>query len=197
MPNRGRYQRAFLEVTLPVLDLRYYRATYQFQQFIPVTNKITLGSNAEIAWGGGYAGKPYPLFKNFYAGGIGSVRGFDGGSLGPRDSLGNPTGGTRRMNWSLELLAPMPGADRTLRALTFIDVGQVWNADTPVRLNDLRASTGIGIAWISPMGPLKLCYAIPLRRESNDRLQRFQFQIGTGFLLASLKSAMAETAPRL
>lgn len=181
VPNRGRYQRAFLEATLPVLDLRYYRLTYQFQQFVPVTNKVTFGSNLELAAGGGFGGKPYPLFKNFYAGGIGSVRGFDGGSLGPRDSLGNPTGGTRRINGALEMLAPLPGGDRTLRVLAFVDAGQVWNADQTVRLNDLRSSTGIGIAWISPIGPLKLSYAIPLRRESNDRLQRFQFQIGTGF----------------
>jgi outer membrane protein insertion porin family len=181
VPNRGRYQRAFLEVTLPVLDLRYFRATYQFQQFVPVTNKITFGANAELAWGGGFSGKEYPLFKNFYAGGIGSVRGFDAGSLGPRDNLGNPTGGTRRINGSLEMLAPLPGADRTLRALAFLDGGQVWNAEQTVRFGDLRWSSGFGIAWVSPIGPLKLSYAIPLRREANDRLQRFQFQIGTGF----------------
>jgi outer membrane protein insertion porin family len=181
VPNRGRYQRAFLEATLPTLDLRYYRLTYQFQQFIPLTNKVTFATNAELGWGGGFGGKAYPLFKNFYAGGIGSVRGFDGGSLGPRDSVGNPTGGTRRLNGSLETLVPLPGADRTLRALAFIDAGQVWNSEQTVRLNDLRASAGIGIAWISPIGPLKLSYALPLRREPDDRLQRFQFQIGTGF----------------
>src|SRR5262249_53962469 len=172
---------AFLEVSLPVLDLKYYRATYQLQQFVPVTNKITFGSNAELATGGGYGGKPYPLFKNFYAGGIGSVRGFEAGSLGPRDSLGNPTGGTRRFNSSFEVLAPLPGADRTLRVLSFVDLGQVWNAQQTVRLSDLRSSAGFGIAWISPIGPLKLSYALPLRREPGDRLQRFQFQIGTGF----------------
>ena len=181
VPNRGRYQRAFLEVTLPLLDLRYYRATYQFQQFVPITNKITFATNTELAVGGGFNGKPYPLFKNFYAGGIGSVRGFEAGSLGPRDSLGNPTGGTRRINGSLEVLAPLPGADRTLRALTFLDAGQVWNVEQTVSLRDLRASVGFGIAWVSPIGPLKLSYAFPLRKEANDRLQRFQFQIGTGF----------------
>jgi len=181
VPNRGRYQRAFLEITLPVLDLRYYRATYQFQQFIPVTNKITFGTNAEVGWGGGFGGKPYPLFKNFYAGGIGSVRGFEGGTLGPRDSLGNPTGGTRRINGAMELAAPLPGADRTLRALAFVDTGQVWNSLQTVRLSELRWSTGFGIAWVSPIGPLKLSFAVPLRHEPTDRLQRFQFQIGTGF----------------
>ena len=81
----------------------------------------------------------------------------------------------------MELLAPLPGADRTLRALAFLDTGQVWSSQQTVRLGELRWSTGFGIAWVSPIGPLKLSYAIPLRREVNDRLQRFQFQIGTGF----------------
>ncbi len=181
VPTRGRYQRAFLETALPVLDLRYYRATYQYQQFMPLTKNLTLAFNGELGYGGGYDGKAYPIFKNFYAGGIGSVRGFDGGSLGPRDALGDPTGGTRRINGSLEMLAPLPGADRTLRALAFIDTGQVWGQEQDVRLGELRASYGLGVAWISPIGPLKLSYAIPLRREPRDRLQRFQFQIGTGF----------------
>lgn len=181
VPTRGRYQRAFLEVGTPALDLQYYRLTYQYQQFMPLTSRFTLAFNGEVGVGGGYQGKSYPLFKNFYAGGIGSVRGFDGGSLGPRDALGDPLGGTRRINGSVEALLPLPGADRTLRALAFVDAGQVWGAGEPVRLGDLRYSAGIGIAWISPIGPLKLSYAYPLKTEPLDRTQRFQFQIGTGF----------------
>ncbi len=181
VPTRGRYQRAFLEVGTPALDLQYYRLTYQYQQFAPLTPRFTLAFNGEVGVGAGYGGKSYPLFKNFYAGGIGSVRGFDGGSLGPRDALGDPLGGTRRINGSVEALLPLPGADRTLRALAFVDAGQVWGAGEPVRLGDLRYSAGIGIAWISPIGPLKLSYAYPLKTEPLDRTQRFQFQIGTGF----------------
>jgi outer membrane protein insertion porin family len=181
VPTRGRYQRAFLEVGTPALDLQYYRLTYQYQQFMPLTTRFTLAFNGEVGVGGGYSGKAYPLFKNFYAGGIGSVRGYDGGSLGPRDALGDPLGGTRRINGSVEALLPLPGADRTLRALAFVDAGQVWGAGQPVRFGDLRYSAGIGIAWISPIGPLKLSYAYPLKTEPLDRTQRFQFQIGTGF----------------
>ncbi len=181
VPTRGRYQRAFLEVGTPALDLQYYRLTYQYQRFMPLTTRFTLAFNGEAGVGGGYRGKAYPLFKNFYAGGIGSVRGYDGGSLGPRDAGGDPLGGTRRVNGSVEALLPLPGADRTLRALAFVDAGQVWGPDQPIRFGDLRYSAGIGIAWVSPIGPLKLSYAYPLKREPLDRLQRFQFQIGTGF----------------
>ena len=209
VPQRGTYHRAFAEVGLPALDLQYYRASYQYQRFWPLFARMTLGLNTEVGYGDGYQGDPYPFFKNFYAGGIGSVRGYEGGSLGPRDLAGNPLGGNRRFNLSLEALVPLPGADRTLRALAFVDMGQVWGqnvlcpdgsnpnlfanvAQCPtvglpiyenqrIDLGDLRYSIGLGIAWISPLGPLKLSYAYPVNDKPGDRLQRFQFQIGTGF----------------
>jgi outer membrane protein insertion porin family len=180
-PTRGRYQRAFFEVGTPALDLQYYKATYQFQQFEPLTSKFTLAFNAQAGYGDGYGSRPYPLFKNFYAGGIGSVRGFEAGTLGPRDSNGDPLGGTKEFNGAIEALAPLPGADRSLRALFFVDSGDVWGSSEPVHFSDLRYSVGGGIAWISPIGPLKLSLATPVRHQPQDRVQRFQFQIGTGF----------------
>ena len=180
-PSRGRFQRAFLEVGTPVLDLEYYKATYQIQQFVPLTNKLTLASNGQAGYGGGYGGKDFPLFKNFYVGGIGSVRGFYAGSLGPRDINGNPLGGVKEVNGSLELQSQLPGADRSLQGLVFLDSGYVWAEGAAVHFGDLRAAAGVGIAWISPIGPLKLSLAQPIRYQSIDRTQRFQFQIGTGF----------------
>jgi len=180
-PSRGRYQRAYAEATFPTLDLRYWRTTYQIQQYLPLTSKITLAFNGAADWGGAYDGKSYPLFKNYYAGGIGTVRGFAPGSLGPRDTNGDPLGGNRMLTGSIEAQAPLPGADRSLRALCFFDSGQVWGPDQSVRFADLRYSFGCGIAWISPIGPLKISLATPLKRQPEDRTQRFQFQIGTGF----------------
>lgn len=181
VPTRGRYLRANAEVGTPAMDLQYYKLTAQFQQFLPLSTRWTVGFNAEAGMGNDYNGKPFPIFKNFYAGGLGSVRGFDGGSLGPRDTTGDPLGGNRKLIGSIEMLAPLPGADRTLRGLFFADAGQVWGPGESVMLGDLRASVGMGVAWISPVGPLKLSIAFPVRKETGDRLQRFQFQIGTGF----------------
>ncbi len=180
-PSRGRFQRAFLEVGTPVLDLEYYKATYQIQQFLPLTNKLTLAANGQAGYGGGYGGKDFPLFKNFYVGGIGSVRGFYAGSLGPRDINNNPLGGVKEVNGSIEFQSQLPGADRSLQALVFLDSGYVWAEGAAVNFGDLRAAAGVGIAWISPIGPLKLSLAQPVRYTSIDRVQRFQFQIGTGF----------------
>ena len=161
---------------------------------------MTLAFNGEIGYGDGYNDDPYPFFKNYYVGGIGSVRGFETASLGPRDLEGNPLGGNRRLNFSIEGYVPVPGADRTLRGLMFLDAGQVWGQvpriengqvvlvnGTPafeneqLSLSHLRYSIGVGIAWISPLGPLKISYAYPLNRKPEDRIQQFQFQIGTGF----------------
>jgi outer membrane protein insertion porin family len=181
VPTRGRYVRFITEIGTPALDLQYYKATAQYQQFLPLTPRWTVAFNGEVGAGNKYGDKPFPIFKNYYAGGLGSVRGFENGSLGPLDVSGSPLGGNRKLAGSMEVLTPLPGADRTLRALSFIDVGQVWGIGQPIKLGDMRASYGLGVAWISPLGPLKLSYAIPLRREEGDRLQRFQFQIGTGF----------------
>jgi len=180
-PQRGRFQRAFLEVGTPGLDLQYYKLTYQYQQFQPLTNKFTLAFNGQAGYGGGYDGKQFPLFKNFYVGGIGSVRGYQAGTLGPRDINGDPLGGLKEVNGSIEALATLPGADRSLRGLFFVDSGYVWGDGQAIHLGDLRAAAGAGLAWISPIGPLKLSLAQPFRNQAGDRIQRFQFQIGTGF----------------
>ena len=128
-------------------------------------------------------GNIYPLFKNFYAGGIGSVRGFSQSSLGPRDPVDNvPLGGQTRLVGSAEFIFPLPGTgnDRSFRSFVFLDVGNVFSAGQ-IDLSTMRASTGIGLNWASPIGPMKIGFGFPLRRQEGDRLQRMQFQIGSGF----------------
>jgi len=124
------------------------------------------------------------VFKNFYAGGIGSVRGYYGSSLGVVDPVNlDALGGASRMIGNAELQMPFPGQgkDRSLRWFGFLDGGQVYREGEKMRLSELRFSTGLGISWISPVGPLKLSYAKPLNAKYGDRLERFQFQMGTGF----------------
>jgi outer membrane protein insertion porin family len=153
---------------------------------------MTLAVNGEVNYGDGLSGDPFPIFKNFYAGGIGSVRGFAAGTLnvsGTRASTDAlfrlPIGGSARLIGNAELQFPFPGTgvDRSLRWFTFLDAGQVWNPTEGenIRLADMRYSTGIGISWISPVGPLKLSLAYPINDKPGDYVQRFQFQLGTGF----------------
>ena len=182
VPTKGWYQRVNGDWGAGG-DVRYVRAVYQLQNYIALNRQYTIGLNSEFGFGKGMSGQPYPVLKNFYSGGLGSVRGFEQGSLGPRYDNGAARGGAKKITLNGELSAPFPGAgnDRTLRLFGFVDAGNVFAAGEPIRIQELRASTGVGISWISPMGPLRLALANPLRRQSEDRIQRFQFQIGTAF----------------
>jgi outer membrane protein insertion porin family len=194
-PTRGRYQR--VNADLSVLgDMTYAKVNAQYQQYFPLlTGKFTLGLNGEVGVGYGIMGKPFPVFKNFYGGGLGSVRVFEQNSLGSTDVTGSSNGGTKRLNLNAELYFPVPGTgnDKSLRIFAFADAGNVWRANQGSvtdldrargytgTLSDLRASAGVGLSWISPVGPLKMSYGTPLRSFSGDKIQRFQFQIGTAF----------------
>ncbi|MDO8448027.1 MAG: outer membrane protein assembly factor BamA [Rhodoferax sp.] len=185
-PNSGRFQRANAEWSVAG-DARYLRATYQYQEFFPINKQLTAAFNGEVGWGVAAGDRPYPVFKNFYGGGLGSVRGFEQGSLGPHDVGGTVVGGTRKFNLNAELLAPFPGAgnDRTLRMYAFLDVGAVSGPDGGLAINananSLRSSVGVGISWISPVGPLRLAFAKPIKKFDGDKIQTMQFQIGTTF----------------
>lgn len=187
-PTKGTVNRVVGELGLPAGNLgtlHYYRATFQHQQFIPViARNYTLLLNGEFGIAGGYGGKPLPFFKNYYAGGIGSVRGYDTSSLGPIDpATDTRLGGTRRLVFNAELLVPMPGMglDKSVRLGAFIDGGQVWGQGQKISTGDLRYSTGVSLVWSSPLGPLKFSFANPLNRRADDKVQRLQFQMGTTF----------------
>ncbi|CAN5844525.1 outer membrane protein assembly factor BamA [soil metagenome] len=179
-PSIGRYQRANFELSA-LGSFKYYRAIYNHQYFTPVYRSVILALNGEFDYGHGLGGKPYPLFKNFYAGGIGSVRGYDSSTLGSKDPNGDSLGGASRLLGNVELQVPFPGADKSLRWFTFFDVGNVFDEGQKIRLTDLRSSAGIGISWISPVGPLKLSFGKALNAKPEDKKQSFQFQMGTGF----------------
>jgi len=186
-PTRGTYQKAGIEVSVPGGDLTYYRASYQLQQFVPLNSKFTLMLNGEIGYGDGYSNTvDLPFYKNFYAGGVTSVRGYKASSLGPVyvDTTTNETyriGGNRRVIGNAELLWSIPGMEKNLRMGWFFDAGQVYGKGENMSISDLRYSTGISAAWISPIGPLKFSYGIPLNKQDGDRVESFQFQLGTTF----------------
>jgi outer membrane protein insertion porin family len=181
-PTSGRYQRAVGEVGV-LADAKYVRGNYQFQQFVPLNKQFTFAFNGEVGWGKGLSGNPFPVFKNFYSGGLGSVRGFDQGTLGPRDVTGSVIGGPKKITLNTEIITPFPGAgnDRSLRMFGFVDAGNVYGENEKFSASALRASAGIGLSWISPIGPLRLAAAVPVRKFAGDRIQKLQFQIGTTF----------------
>lgn len=186
-PTTGTIAKAGVELAIPPGSLEYYKLTTQYQRYWAMTPKLTLLSNIELGYADSLGGTEYPFFKNFYAGGINSVRGYDTGSLGPVDKdpeYGTQRlGGTRRIVGTLEVLFPMPGSglDKSVRLGTFIDGGQVWGADQRVALGDLRFSAGMSLTWSSPMGPLKFSLGIPLNKQDGDKTQPLQFTMGQVF----------------
>ncbi|MCY0386307.1 outer membrane protein assembly factor BamA [Robbsia sp. Bb-Pol-6] len=184
IPSRGYYTRANLEIGTPLGSSKYLKLDLQQQYYYSFARGFVLGLNGQFGYGKGLGGDPYPIFENYFAGGIGSVRGYEPSSLGPRDaSTGDPIGGAKLLVGNVELTFPLPGTgyDRTLRVFTFMDAGNVWGDSQNINFGDLRYGYGLGLAWISPIGPLKISLGFPLVKKEGDKYQKFQFQIGTAF----------------
>ncbi len=179
-PTKGTLQRAFGEVGLPGASLQYFKTNYQYQRYFPLSRDYTLLLNGEAGYGDGYDDRPLPFFKNFFAGGVNSVRGYRSSTIGPKDSNGDTRGGSSRLVGNTEFLFPFPGLqnDRSVRLSVFFDAGMIadkFDADA------FRYSTGLGLFWSSPFGPLKISVAAPLNADSLDRKQAFQFTFGGAF----------------
>ncbi|MEK6349639.1 MAG: outer membrane protein assembly factor BamA [Burkholderia sp.] len=185
IPSKGYMLQANAEYGTPIATTTYVKSDVQAQYYYSFARGFILGLNFQGGYGKGLEGKPYPIFKNYYAGGIGSVRGYESSSLGPRDATtGDPIGGSKMLVGNIELTVPLPGTgyDRTLRVFTFVDGGNVWGSEgNSVGANGLRYSYGAGLEWISPIGPLKLDLGFPIVKHTGDQYQKFQFQIGTSF----------------
>jgi len=162
-------------------DLQYYRLGFVQQYYVPLTRTFTFFAGIDVGFAEGYSDKPLPFFKNYYAGGPGSVRGYSSLSLGPTDAFGTVLGGNRKLTGGMEILFPVPGAqqDKSLRLSWFLDGGNVFF--NRYQLSELRYSTGLAFSWSSPFGPLRLSFAQPLNAESTDHVQRLQFTFGTAF----------------
>ena len=183
IPSEGSLEQLSAEVGTPVGDLTFYRVYGQYQKYHSFSKGNILSFNGEVGYGEAYGNKPFPITKNYYVGGIGSVRGYAPGSLGPQyynSLIGayQPTGGQSKIVTNIEYTFPIPGSgvDKTLRLFTFVDGGNAFGTNINLVL---RYSYGIGLSWISPLGPLKFSYGIPIKTQPTDNIQRLQFQVGT------------------
>lgn len=185
IPSEGSLQQLSAEVGTPVGDLTFYRLFGQYQKYHSFSKANILSFNGEIGYGEAYGNKPFPITKNYFVGGIGSVRGYAPGSLGPQYynyivGANQPTGGQSKIVTNVEYTFPVPGSgvDKTLRLFTFVDGGNAFGENINLVL---RYSYGLGLSWISPLGPLKFSYGIPYKSQPTDNIQRLQFQVGTAF----------------
>lgn len=182
-PTAGKNLRLSLEATVPGSDLEYYRVNLDSSIYFPITRRAALKFGLGVGYGDGYGdedqlGGQLPFFKNYFAGGSSSVRGFEARSLGPRDTseFPQPFGGSKRVLFNASLLLPVGKGALDKRLSLFVDGGQVFEED--IELDEMRFSAGIGFNWISPVGPLSISYAIPLNEEDGDEIEKFQFSVG-------------------
>jgi outer membrane protein insertion porin family len=192
-PTKGVLQRLTAEVSLPVLDLQYYKVDYKQTWYKEIYNGYIFMLNGEIGYADTYDNENFPFFKNYYMGGVNSVRGYQNATLGPRGVDSNTgrefaIGGTKRLLGNAEFFFPVPGMKDSgqFRMSAFVDAGNVWGPNElgvsdSYSLGDLRYSAGIGASWISPFGPLKVVFAKALNSEPGDDTQTIQFQMGQQF----------------
>lgn len=187
-PNRGTLQRLTAEVGLPGLDLEYYKLQYRHAWYKDIFKNVVVMVNGELGYADSYGDGNYPFFKNFFAGGVNSVRGYENGSLGPRDfdpATGNnfTVGGTKRIVGNAEIFVPVPliKDSGNFRLSAFMDAGRTFGQDESVEFGELRASAGLGVSWFSPFGPLKIVFAQPINDDEQDDTETIQFQFGQQF----------------
>ena len=179
-PTKGTFQSLSAELALPGGDLEFYKISYKQQRYIRFSKKLSLLMRGEIAYGDGYGNsQSLPFFKNYFAGGVKSVRGYDDNSLGPR-SGGEPVGGNLKTVGAVELLFPPPFADdaQSVRMSAFFDAGNVFAGVDSFSIKQLRGSVGLSMQWLSPVGPLVFSFASPINDRANDDTQVFQFSLG-------------------
>jgi outer membrane protein insertion porin family len=191
-PRKGELRRANAEVSTPGLDIQIYKITLQESWYKDLTKDLTVMLNGQFGYANGYGGKEFPFFKNFYVGGVNTVRGYRQGSIGPNCLQGGgdcltPTniflGGNKQIIANAELFMPVPFIknNNQFRLSAFIDAGNVYGVDESITLSTIRYSAGMGVMWVSPFGPLKIVYALPFNNQSTDRTESIQFQMGQQF----------------
>lgn len=184
-PTKGYLQRVSAEVSVPGSNLEYYRLIYLASAYFPLTHNITYKLDGELGWGHGY-GKTsqLPFYKNFYAGGSSSVRGYRANTLGPVDPIsGQPIGGSSRALVNTEVQFPIPGMkdNKSTRLSVFVDGGMVYQPGQRPDVGQFRYSAGMAFNWYSPIAPLSFSWAQPLNNKPGDQIEHFQFTLGTTF----------------
>lgn len=195
-PTAGQYHSLSASVAVPGGDLTYVRGEYDGEFYLPVSKMFTLQAHGNVgqikAYGdtrSDHSGVSQyydgvPPFLNYFTGGIRSVRGYEDYSLGPRDNNNDPMGGTFKINGGLALYSPLPFLTEqreSLRMSLFWDVGNAYRDIDDFEVDTLRQSVGVGLSWISPVGPLMFSFAQPINDEPDDRTQTFQFSVGASF----------------
>lgn len=195
-------------ITIPGSDNKYYKLSADFRNYLPLNreHKWIISTKLGVYYANGFGGKRLPFYQTYSAGGIGSLRGFAYGAIGPKAIYLNKEGQFANMNGdivggnamalaSLELITPTPFVSEkyqhNVRTSIFFDAATVWdtkwNKDLYPTVDNFRdykrfrTSAGLAFQWNSPIGPLVFSYAKPVKIYKDDEVEKFQFNIGSSF----------------
>lgn len=204
LPTRGYSQSLFLESTVPGSDLKFYRLDYDGQYYKGLWGDHALRFHTQLGYAESYGSTHrLPFYEHYYAGGFDSVRGFRDGTLGPRSTYHKndpdqdylPFGGNVLIQGGVEWIFPMPFVkdQRSIRSYAFWDVGNVFDTNCSkaqkernevgcsIRASDLASAAGVGLTWVTAMGPLSFSVGRPIKKPDNSKTQFFQFTLGQTF----------------
>ena len=202
--TRGTRHSVSMSYAVPGSEVQYWVANYEYLQYVPLGRKLTLSFNAELGYGEDIGDTTaLPPFRQFFAGGPDSVRGYSESRLGPKDNYGRPYGGNMKVIGRTELIFPMPQKWQTsARVSAFYDIGNVFSTghvqfygrdinQTPVSYDfksaNLKKATGVAVQWLAPLGLFRFSFAFPLNAKKDDPInygdetEGFQFSIGQAF----------------
>lgn len=179
--REGSLRQVSARATMPGSGLEYYVLSYVQEEYLKLTEDLTFAIKGEAAYGDGYGGtNDLPFSQKFVTGGPKSVRGFEVNTLAPRDEFDEPYGGNLKLNYSLELSFPVPFIDEAnLRGAVFWDSGYVFNEAEDFDIQEMRASLGIGISWLSPLGGVSMSLSLPINDHETDKTESYQFNLGS------------------
>ncbi len=200
-PTRGAYQRFSGDLALPGSDLQFYHLNYVQQRFFPLSKNMTFMLKGNIGYGDTIGGDSFPPFERYYAGGMNDIRGYKSNTLGPRDDVphdipsiggrpafvlqptGDPLGGQLKVIGNAEMILPIPFVkdSSAYRLSGFFDMGNVFATASDFEFKELRYTTGLAGAWLSPFGLLRVSIAAPLNEKDQDETETFQFSFGQQF----------------
>jgi len=200
--DRGSRVRVSGSYAMQISDVEYWFLNVDYQKYIPISGEWVFSISSEVGLGEALGDTTsIPPFRNFFAGGPDTVRGYKESRLGPKDTFGNPYGGNLKVAAQFELLVPVPEAMKgSTRMSVFYDVGNVFSTGDVSffdKLGDpisyewdatrLKHSYGVAVEWLAPIGLFKFSYAFPLNPEEEtlrffgDETERLQFSIGSAF----------------
>jgi len=182
-PTKGINNSISSTISLPLGDYKYFSINANHSSYAPINDSTTLKLTADLNIAKGYGGKELPFYRRYFGGGSGSVRGFGNKTLGPLYPNGKAKGGEISILGSANLITPAFFFDNNekMRMSAFIDAGNIFEKSSNIDLGDIRMSTGLGFAYLSPIGSIGAFISTPILKKDGDIIEDFGFSLGTGF----------------